>query len=124
MIAEPQRRFTVAQPGEPLAARAAELAREGFTPHFGELQESFRSDRVWQQLRALGTELWLDTGNLEEARSLWTREFSNLTTNNTLVNKVVQEGLFDADIPRAAGALRGVDAQIGASALVYELGFI
>src|SRR6266571_882045 len=42
---------------------------------------------AWDKLRSVGTDLWLDTGNLEEARSLWTREFTSLTTNNTLANQ-------------------------------------
>ena len=68
-------------------------------------EESFGSSPAWAALRALGTELWLDTGDLEAAASLWTDELSNLTTNNTLVNKEVQKGLFDDVIPRVARAL-------------------
>src|SRR2546423_1691444 len=57
------------------------------------------SDPVWARLRELGTELWLDTGNLGEARELWKQEFTALTTNNTLANQVVQTGVLD-DIVR------------------------
>ncbi len=44
------------------------------------------SDPFWARLRDLGTELWLDTGDIEGAERLWRAEFSALTTNNTLLN--------------------------------------
>lgn len=97
------------------------LALDGFRPP-GPL--SFGSDPAWAALRATGTELWLDTGDLEAARPLWTREFSNLTTNNTLVNKEVQKGLFDDLIPRAAARIRSADPEIDEQTLVYEVGFV
>jgi transaldolase len=107
-----------------VARTAAELAREGFRPRYGELGGSFRSDPAWVALRALGTNLWLDTGDLEEARGLWTREYENLTTNNTLVNKVVQQGLFDAIMPQVARRLQEADPRLDESGLVYEIGFV
>src|SRR5262245_9626465 len=59
------------------------------------------SDPALARLRQLGTQLWLDTGNLEEAATLWRRELSALTTNNTLANQVVQTGLMDDVIQNA-----------------------
>src|SRR3569833_640405 len=101
-----------------LAARA--LAREAYHP--GE-KKSFGSDPAWKALRETGTLLWLDTGDLDAARKLWTDEFSNLTTNNTLVNKEVQKGLFADVIPRAGKAFR--DAGVtDPQELVYEVGFV
>jgi transaldolase len=100
------------------------LALEGFRPRYGELTEAFPSEPVWAALRALGTRLWLDTGDLEEARRLWRREFSNLTTNNTLANREVQKGLFDDAIHRAGERLRGAAPDIGHEELVREVGFI
>jgi transaldolase len=82
------------------------------------------SDARLDALVALGTELWFDTGNLEEARKLWHREFSGLTTNNTLVNQVVQTGALDDLIRTAAQRLRGASASIGRDELVMEIGFI
>src|SRR5262245_24919295 len=120
MITEP--RTTAA--GDALARRAAALALEGFTPADGRRAEAFRRDPVWAQLRALGTHLWLDTGDLEEARAIWTAEFSNLTTNNTLVNKEVQKGTFDALIGHIGRELRGAEAGLSAEQLVYEVGFV
>ena len=123
MITEEKPR-SVAAVGEPLAECARRLALEGFTPHYDERAMQFRDDPVWVALRDLDTALWLDTGDLDEARSLWTRQFSNLTTNNTLVNKEAQKGLFDAMIPQAARALREADPRIDEETLAYELGFI
>jgi transaldolase len=100
------------------------LAREGFQPHYGELTHAFPSEPIWRKLRDLGTRLWLDTGDLEEARELWRREFSNLTTNNTLANKEVQKGLFDDAIRKAGERLRRAAPGIEAGELVREVGFI
>jgi transaldolase len=54
---------------------------------------------------------------------LWRREFSGLTTNNSLVNKVVQTGALDDLIRGAARRLRG-EASLAADELVLEIGFI
>ncbi|HEU4753106.1 MAG TPA: transaldolase family protein, partial [Armatimonadota bacterium] len=104
-----------------VVSTAAALAREGFTPP-GE--KRFGSQPAWAALRALGTALWLDTGDLDAARKLWTDDFSNLTTNNTLVNKEVQKGLFDEVIPRAGRALRDADPSLTLDDLVIEVGFV
>jgi transaldolase len=58
-------------------------------------------DAFWQKFRNLGTELWLDTGNIDEAKEIWTAEMSALTTNNTLLNKEIQKGIYDEYIKRA-----------------------
>src|SRR5437868_5446147 len=75
-------------------------------------------------LRALGTRLWLDTGDLDAASKLWSDDFSNLTTNNTLVNKEVQKGIFDDVIRRAGRALRDANGGLSADDLVIEVGFV
>ena len=86
--------------------------------------KSDRSDPALARLRELGTELWLDTGNLEEASSLWTREFTALTTNNTLANQVVQTGVMDEVVKRAIRDLIDVDPDIPEEAMIMELGFV
>ena len=53
----------------------------------------------------MGSELWFDTGDLAGAEKLWTREFSALTTNNTLLNKEVQTGYYDEFIQQARTVL-------------------
>lgn len=63
------------------------------------------SDSFWKGLRSAGTELWLDTGDLEDASSIWTAEMTALTTNNTLLNKEVQKGIYDDFVARANSLL-------------------
>jgi transaldolase len=83
-----------------------------------------RSDPLWARLRELGTELWLDTGNLEEASALWTRELTALTTNNTLANQVVQTGVMDDIVKRAVHTLIDSDPDIPEEAMIMDLGFL
>ncbi len=54
-----------------------------------------RKDPFWQSLRDTGTELWLDTGDIDEAEAIWSSEMGALTTNNTLLNKEIQKGIYD-----------------------------
>ena len=75
-------------------------------------------------LKAAGTQLWLDTGNLEEATKLWRGEMSALTTNNTLANAVVQTGIMDDEIANAAKLIREVDPGISVEDLVMDIVFI
>jgi len=79
----------------------------GFNPQFGRLTSRFASAPPWQRMRGLGSELWLDTGNMEDAGRLWTPEFSALTTNNTLLNREIQTGRYDELISKAANLLSG-----------------
>jgi transaldolase len=82
------------------------------------------SDPALAKLSALGTRLWLDTGNLEEASSLWTADFTALTTNNTLANQVVQTGVLDDVAQAAVGEIRAASPGISDPDLVMELGFV
>ncbi len=77
-------------------------------------------DSFWQGLRGAGTELWLDTGDIDAAAKIWTREFSALTTNNTLLNKEVQKGIYDDVIRDAAGLVSSLDGP----QRVMEIAFI
>lgn len=60
-----------------------------------------KPDLFWQSLRNAGTELWLDTGDMEEAEKNWSAEMTALTTNNTLVNNEIQKGIYDTFIAEA-----------------------
>jgi transaldolase len=60
-----------------------------------------KKDPFWQSLRDSGTELWLDTGDIEEAEANWSAEMSALTTNNTLLNNEIQKGIYDIFISEA-----------------------
>jgi transaldolase len=94
------------------------FVREGIDLRSGRLAAA--SDPFWKGLRAIGTELWLDTGDLEAASQLWCAELSALTTNNTLLNAEVQKGIYDDLIRKAAKALAGVPAETR----VIEIAFI
>lgn len=60
-----------------------------------------KKDPFWHSLRKTGTELWLDTGDMDEALANWTAEMSALTTNNTLLNNEIQKGIYDNFISEA-----------------------
>lgn len=66
------------------------------------------SDPFWANLHNTGTTLWLDTGDMEEALDVWTGDMEALTTNNTLINKVIQKGIYDDFIPRTRDILSGL----------------
>lgn len=100
-----------------------EFLRDGFRPSFGQLKGSFRKEAVWSRLQELGSELWLDTGDIEDARQLWAQEFSALTTNNTLLNREVQKGQYDSLICQAAEMLAGCP-QLTEQERMLELAFI
>lgn len=65
-----------------------------------------KTDPFWESLRSTGTELWLDTGDMPEAEANWSSEFSALTTNNTLLNKEIQKGIYDVFISEAKSIVR------------------
>lgn len=77
-------------------------------------------DPFWQALRRTGTELWLDTGDLEEAERNWTAEMTALTTNNTLVNKEIQKGIYDDFILDAKKIVKSLPLQ----EQIIEIAFI
>jgi transaldolase len=107
-----------------LARTVRDFCRQGFKPSFGKLASKFPSNPLWAAVQRTGSELWLDTGDIEEARALWCREFSALTTNNTLLNKEVQKGTYDALIPRAADTIRKAEPKISHDQLVLEIAFV
>jgi transaldolase len=97
---------------------------QGFAPRYGQLAERFDSHPRFAALRQLGTELWLDTGDVEAASKLWTREMTALTTNNTLLNKEVQRGQYDDLVRRTAARLRELDPALPDDVRVLEIGFV
>ena len=78
---------------------------------------------LWSRLRETQTELWLDTGDLDEAERLWSAEFSALTTNNTLLNKEIQKGIYDEWIPLAAAAAEKDQPGLDDTDRVLEIAF-
>ena len=65
-----------------------------------------KKDPFWDSLRKTGTELWLDTGDMDEALANWSAEMSALTTNNTLLNNEIQKGIYDNFISEAKKIVR------------------
>lgn len=82
------------------------------------------SDPSLAKLTQLGTQLWLDTGNLEEASKLWRLEMTALTTNNTLANQVVQTGIMDGVMENAARRIKQVEPGISADDMVMDIAFV
>ena len=78
------------------------------------------NDSFWKNLNNAGTEIWLDTGDMESASGLWTKEMSALTTNNTLLNKEIQKGIYDDLIPE----LRELVKDFSKDEQVMEIAFI
>ncbi len=103
-------------------ALVADLARE--VNHPPNRVPEAPSDPGLAKLKQLGTQIWLDTGNLEEASRLWRREMSALTTNNTLANQVVQTGIFDDIIPATAKKIRDIEPGISAEDLIMDVAFV
>lgn len=106
-----------------LGREIQDFARGSFTAHFGQLKEHFKTDRLWSRFRELGSELWLDTGSIEDSEPLWRQEFSALTTNNTLLNKEVQTGRYDSLVSEADRILASY-AELGEQERILEIAFI
>ena len=79
-----------------------------------------KRDPFWESLANTGTELWLDTGDMEEAEANWTAEMSALTTNNTLLNNEIQKGIYDIFITEAKSIVRDLPQE----ERVKEIAFI
>ncbi|MBU2590849.1 MAG: transaldolase family protein [Nitrospinae bacterium] len=89
----------------------------------GKLHQGEESE-VLEKLLNTGSRLWMDTGDRDLALSLWKKEISALTTNNTLANQVVQSGVMDADIESALKRIRKEAPDISEEELITEIGFI
>src|SRR5665648_1241156 len=78
-----------------------------------------KKDPFWESLRNTGTELWLDTGDIEEAEAIWSTEMSALTTNNTLLNNEIQKGIYDIFISEAKSIVRDLPQEDRVKAVSY-----
>jgi transaldolase len=79
-----------------------------------------KKDPFWEALQNAGTELWLDTGDMDEAEANWSAEMSALTTNNTLLNNEIQKGIYDVFISEAKSVVRDLSPE----ERVKEIAFI
>ncbi len=107
---------------ENLAGRIQDFVKQGIDLNEGRLEA--RSDPFWKALKDLGSELWLDTGDIDAAGRMWTPEFSALTTNNTLLNAEVQKGIYDGLIAEAAQLLDEAGSGLDEQTRVIEIAFI
>lgn len=92
-----------------LEKRLYDFLTGSFSPDYGGMKSKFGSNELWQKINDIGTELWLDTGDTEEIGKYWTQQFTAVTTNNTLLNKVVQTGVYDSLIAEIAEILNQYD---------------
>ncbi len=106
---------------EKLKTLVRELALEDYQPPSA---PSFASQDKYVRLRKAGSRLWLDTGDAGAAEKVWSAELEALTTNNTLVNQVVQTGALDGVITQAARKIREAVPGISDRELIVELGFL
>ena len=90
---------------------------EGGSPHSD-------SDPLLARLKALGTEVWVDTGELEKAQEIWKDELTALTTNNTLANQVVQSGIMDKVIEDTIQEIRREGLELSEEEMILEVGFV
>ncbi len=79
-----------------------------------------KSDAFWKKLKDVGTELWLDTGDIEGAEKIWSAEMTALTTNNTLLNKEIQKGIYDSFIADAKDIVKSLSLK----EQIVEIAFI
>lgn len=86
--------------------------------------DSYETHELLARLKSLGSELWMDTGDLDLARSIWRRELTALTTNNTLANQVVQSGVMDDTIKDTARKIRASAGDLTEEETVMEIGFV
>ncbi len=82
------------------------------------------SDPLLARLKALGTEVWIDTGELEKAQEIWKDELTALTTNNTLANQVVQSGVMDQVIEDTILKIRQEGLDLPEEEMILEVGFV
>src|SRR5664280_3363354 len=107
-----------------MCIRDSDFAREGFKHQFGKPSVAVKDDPEWRKVRDAGTRLWLDTGDIDEAGKLWNSSFEALTTNNTLLNKEIQKGIYDDLVVKAAAAVHEAAPNISELDLILEIVFI
>jgi len=105
-----------------LAQEVAQFCKQQVT-QAQQSRASFPTSPLWAAATKTGTALWLDTGDVDAAKELWTREFTALTTNNTLLNKEVQKGIYDQLVPAAAAMVKKAP-EVDQDRLVQEIAFV
>ena len=106
---------------EELAKAAAEIALDGYSAP-GKPDAS--ANPAFRALVDAGSELWLDTGDRDAAAKVWASELRGLTTNNTLVNQVIQTGRLDSAMSAIGSRLRDAYPGLSTADMVMEAAFI
>lgn len=105
-------------PHSPLADDLQEFIRQDID--LETRPEAVGGESLWQGLREQGSELWLDTGDIQAIEALWSDHFSGLTTNNSLLNDQVQSGVYDDLIVQADRMVQ----ELPLSQRVREIAFV
>lgn len=113
--------FSLQHASDKIARTVREIALEGFADPGA---PKFASRSHYAALSAAGSQIWLDTGDRAAAESVWGAEVSGLTTNNTLVNQVIQTGAMDNVIRASALVLREAKPGLTIEEMVFELGIV
>lgn len=87
---------------------------------FDDKKVSNPSRPLFKACKDTGSFIWLDTGNMEAIDKLITPEVSAVTTNNTLLNKEVQKGIYDGIIKETAPRFKGLSPEIR----IIEIAFL
>lgn len=106
---------------ERLVQAAAEIALDGYEGP-GRYEAAGRPE--YAALVAAGSEIWLDTGDRAAAESVWSPEVCGLTTNNTLINQVVQTGRLDETIQTVGRRMREAWPDMSPADLIMEVAFV
>ena len=112
---------TVVPHDEKTAAAISLLIRETISGSTtGDKPRTPPSLPLWLNLRRLGTQLWLESGDLEAIRGSWTDDFSGLAIDRTVLNAEVRKGACDDTILRANELL----SHLPLPARIKEIAFI
>jgi transaldolase len=106
-----------------LESQLRKFIKKDFSPHFNQLKDEFPAKPVWSKLSQIGSELWLDSGNIDDIEKFWTREFSAVTVNNTLLNKEIQSGHYDSLIPEIMKVLNYYP-KLSEKQIILEINFV
>jgi len=69
---------------------AAAVVRDGFVRESAKPQEEIKEVPVRKRVRKVGSRLWLDTGDIEEALSLWNSDFEAFAADQKALDDSVR----------------------------------
>ena len=107
-----------------IAETVYKITAGNFTHEFGKPEVPLKGLTAWENIRNTGTRLWLDTGDINVAKDLWCSQFEALTTNNTLLNREIQKGIYDNLIGDTASEIRKHNPGIDEKQLQLEVSFV